>query len=280
MLVIGNTLDPSTPYHDCVALSQRLARVRLRAVDGHGHAALLNRSTCADNYESRYLIDGIPRPGNGRSPRSGAVPALACGPAPRLGLGSVSPGRCAGGYHVLGMSGSRGLSDRLAGRSPGNRSLRLALSAFGTATLVVAGIELALFAQAPHVPLWVLVLYLAVGVEYVLGGLLAWSRRPSNRTGLLLCVGGLMLLVAALENAGPTALTVTGLILAQAPVAAVLHALLAFPSGRCKDVVTRGLVVAGYVTTIGLRAPQYLFGSVTSRPMGYRAERSCPSVLL
>lgn len=129
--------------------------------------------------------------------------------------------------------------------------------------MVVAGIELAVFAQAPHAPMWVLVLYTAVGVEYVLGGLVAWSRRPSNRTGLLLCVAGIMLVVAALENADLTALTVTGLVLAQAPVGAILHVLLAFPSGRCKDAVTRGLVVAGYVTTIGLRAPQYLFGTVS-----------------
>jgi len=129
--------------------------------------------------------------------------------------------------------------------------------------VVVAGIELAVFAQAPHAPMWVLVLYTAVGVEYVLGGLVAWSRRPSNRTGLLLCVAGIMLVVAALENADLTALTVTGLVLAQAPVGAILHVLLAFPSGRCKDAVTRGLVVAGYVTTIGLRAPQYLFGTVS-----------------
>jgi signal transduction histidine kinase len=161
------------------------------------------------------------------------------------------------------MAGSRGSPRQIAGRVSGTRSLRLSLIVLGVVTVMVAGIEVAIFASAPHAPLWVLVLYVAVGVEYVVGGLVAWSRRPINRTGMLLCVGGLMLLVAALENTSLTALTVTGLVLAQAPVAAILHILLAFPSGRLKGWAARGLVVGGYVVTIGLRAPQYLFGSVS-----------------
>ncbi|MGI8712445.1 MAG: hypothetical protein ACR2NR_04535 [Solirubrobacteraceae bacterium] len=52
----------------------------------------------------------------------------------------------------------------------------------GVVTVIVAGIEVAIFAGAPHAPLWVLVLYVAVGVEHVVGGLVARSRRPSNRT--------------------------------------------------------------------------------------------------
>src|SRR5262249_60584057 len=68
--------------------------------------------------------------------------------------------------------------------------------------------------------------------------------------------------VAALCNATLTPLTVAGLIVSQAPVAAILHVLLAFPSGRLKGRVARGLVVAAYVVTIGLRAPLYLFGDM------------------
>jgi hypothetical protein len=66
ILVIGNTLDPSTPYQDSVAMTRRLARARLLTVDGYGHTALLNQSTCAENYESNYLV-------NGKLPPTGTV---------------------------------------------------------------------------------------------------------------------------------------------------------------------------------------------------------------
>jgi pimeloyl-ACP methyl ester carboxylesterase len=58
ILVIGNTGDPVTPYHDAVAMAHDLARARLLTVDGFGHTEFFNPSTCASNDESRYLITG------------------------------------------------------------------------------------------------------------------------------------------------------------------------------------------------------------------------------
>ncbi len=52
---------------------------------------------------------------------------------------------------------------------------------------------------------------------------------------------GPRLLVAALENTRLTALAATGLILDQAAVAAILHNLLVFRSGRLKGAVARGV---------------------------------------
>jgi pimeloyl-ACP methyl ester carboxylesterase len=64
VLVIGNTLDPSTPYEGAVAMADELGRARLLTVDGYGHTAFLNPSTCAANHESRYLVEGtLPPPG-------------------------------------------------------------------------------------------------------------------------------------------------------------------------------------------------------------------------
>jgi pimeloyl-ACP methyl ester carboxylesterase len=64
ILVIGNTFDPSTPYEGAVAMAGYLARARLLTVDGYGHTALLNPSTCAYDYVSRYVVDGtLPPPG-------------------------------------------------------------------------------------------------------------------------------------------------------------------------------------------------------------------------
>jgi pimeloyl-ACP methyl ester carboxylesterase len=58
ILVIGNTHDLSTAYRNSVAMARELAKARLLTVDGYGHTALLNPSTCASQYESDYLIGG------------------------------------------------------------------------------------------------------------------------------------------------------------------------------------------------------------------------------
>ena len=58
ILVIGNTGDSVTPYRGAVAMSRDLARARLLTVDGFGHTEFFNPSTCATNYEIRYLETG------------------------------------------------------------------------------------------------------------------------------------------------------------------------------------------------------------------------------
>jgi TAP-like protein len=58
ILVIGNTGDPITPYHDAVAMSRDLAQARLLTVNEFGHTALLNPDTCATNHVVSYLTTG------------------------------------------------------------------------------------------------------------------------------------------------------------------------------------------------------------------------------
>jgi pimeloyl-ACP methyl ester carboxylesterase len=58
ILVIGNTGDPVTPFHDAVALSRDLDRARLLTVNGFGHTEFGNPDACATNYEIRYLTTG------------------------------------------------------------------------------------------------------------------------------------------------------------------------------------------------------------------------------
>ena len=63
ILLLGNTGDPFLPYQDSVAMSRDLARARLLTVDGYGHTEASNPSTCATNYETRYLLTGaLPPP--------------------------------------------------------------------------------------------------------------------------------------------------------------------------------------------------------------------------
>ncbi|HLI39695.1 MAG TPA: alpha/beta hydrolase, partial [Streptosporangiaceae bacterium] len=58
LLLVGNTTDPATPYQGSLAMARDLARARLLTVDGWGHTEFLNPSSCAQGYESGYLIDG------------------------------------------------------------------------------------------------------------------------------------------------------------------------------------------------------------------------------
>jgi pimeloyl-ACP methyl ester carboxylesterase len=58
ILVLGNTGDPITPYQSSVAMSRDLASARLLTIRGYGHTEYKNPSTCATNYEVRYLLTG------------------------------------------------------------------------------------------------------------------------------------------------------------------------------------------------------------------------------
>ncbi len=73
ILVIGNSFDPYTPYEGSLAMASLLARARLLTVDGYGHTALLNPSSCADALVGRYLVSGT-LPPEGTVCRQDAVP--------------------------------------------------------------------------------------------------------------------------------------------------------------------------------------------------------------
>jgi pimeloyl-ACP methyl ester carboxylesterase len=71
ILLIGNTVDPATPYANSVAMSRVLGRARLLTVDGYGHTEFTNPSTCAANYEVRYLTTGALPPAGTVCPQNG-----------------------------------------------------------------------------------------------------------------------------------------------------------------------------------------------------------------
>jgi signal transduction histidine kinase len=143
-------------------------------------------------------------------------------------------------------------------------ALRLALAQLGAMALTLTGVEIAMFVWGSAEPIWAVVLFPLTGAAYVLAGLLAWYRRPSNRTGALLGLGGLSVLAAALVNADVPALVAVGLISQTVMLAVMLHTLLAFPSGRLVGLLPRTLVAAGYATALVLQVPQYLFAAAPS----------------
>lgn len=64
ILVVGNAVDPSTPYSGAVARSHDLANARLLTVYGYGHSALAIHSTCVDTIEDASFVTGaLPAPG-------------------------------------------------------------------------------------------------------------------------------------------------------------------------------------------------------------------------
>ncbi|MFD6279916.1 alpha/beta hydrolase [Streptomyces sp. NPDC060209] len=58
VLVVGTAYDPSTAYPNSRAMAEELADARLLTNEGYGHTALLNPSTCVQDHESRYFVDG------------------------------------------------------------------------------------------------------------------------------------------------------------------------------------------------------------------------------
>jgi pimeloyl-ACP methyl ester carboxylesterase len=57
VLVIGNTFDPATPLRGAQVMARELARARLLTMDGYGHTALLNPSSCVNRHVARYFIN-------------------------------------------------------------------------------------------------------------------------------------------------------------------------------------------------------------------------------
>lgn len=143
----------------------------------------------------------------------------------------------------------------LDGRSP----LRPALGLIGAVALVLGATDIGLALAGPDGNVVQSVLFTAVGWVYLVAGTVAWSRRPSNRLGLVMVVGGFAVLVPNLANGHDPVLVAVGTVVATVPYALVVHLLHAFPSGRLPTAGSTAVVVAGYAVCLVLQAPLYLF---------------------
>jgi PAS domain S-box-containing protein len=93
-----------------------------------------------------------------------------------------------------------------------------------------------------------LLLAVPIGVAFVASGLLAWSRRPENRTGFLMVLTGLLWYVGAFTESNASILWTVGTALGALPYVVLLHLVLAYPTGRLETRATRGLVVFAYAS--------------------------------
>jgi PAS domain S-box-containing protein len=87
---------------------------------------------------------------------------------------------------------------------------------------------------------------LLVGWAFLVAGLIARTRRPENRTGILMLVVGFTFFIGALGAANNALLYTLGIALGAIFIAALIHLLLAYPSGFLESQRERALVVAGY----------------------------------
>ncbi|MGK3951774.1 sensor histidine kinase [Microbacterium sp. I2] len=121
--------------------------------------------------------------------------------------------------------------------------------------LTITEIALFPFDRSDRVLLWSVVV---IFVIYVVAGLIAWKRRPSNGMGALILMAGMTVYVGSIANTGVPLLEAIGAIGATLVIPAVAHLLLAFPVGRLPDRTSRVLVAAVYATALVLQAPKYL----------------------
>ncbi|MEJ8636624.1 alpha/beta hydrolase [Streptomyces sp. MS2.AVA.5] len=58
ILVVNPTYDPATSYQAAEVMARELADARLLTLQGYGHTALVNPSTCVNQYAVRYFTTG------------------------------------------------------------------------------------------------------------------------------------------------------------------------------------------------------------------------------
>jgi signal transduction histidine kinase len=147
------------------------------------------------------------------------------------------------------------------------RSLRLALAQLSAAVLIIGAVQIAsIFFFHPPGPAWPRVLYVVGAWVYLAAGVLAWSRRPSNRLGFVITAGGFVLLADGVDATGVPVLGAAATVIATVPLAMLVHVLHAFPSGRLRSRASRVTVLAGYLVCLLGQIPQYLF---TAQPKPY-----------
>src|SRR4051812_16734995 len=120
------------------------------------------------------------------------------------------------------------------------------------AALVAGGGALALTLTSDHQegPRAFVVLALLIGWAFIAAGLVARTRRPENRTGLLLIGVGFAWFFNGLAYANNTWVWTIGFLLGAVWAAVFAHTLLAYPSGELGTRRDRLVVAAGYALAV------------------------------
>jgi PAS domain S-box-containing protein len=112
-------------------------------------------------------------------------------------------------------------------------STRALVALWNLAILFTAGAVYLVFASEREEDPWLTVmLAVPVGLAFVGAGLVAWSQRPENRTGLLMTLVGFTWLGASLSEANDSLIQTIGAAFGSIPFIFFTWLVLAYPSGR------------------------------------------------
>jgi PAS domain S-box-containing protein len=91
---------------------------------------------------------------------------------------------------------------------------------------------------------------LVVALSFAATGLIAWSRRPENNTGRLLLAVSFTWSLGLFGTANDAVVSTIGLAGQSLVLAAFVHLVLAYPTGRLATRLDRGIVVCGYALAV------------------------------
>jgi signal transduction histidine kinase len=92
-------------------------------------------------------------------------------------------------------------------------------------------------------------LEIPIGVIWIIAGLIAWVKRPDNRTGALMTALGFLSLASHLSWDASLPFTL-GVLIETWGIAVAIHLVVAFPSGRLSTRVERAVVAAAYLSWV------------------------------
>lgn len=96
------------------------------------------------------------------------------------------------------------------------------------------------------------ILFVAIMASYIGAGLIAWSRRPRNLVGALLCATGFTFMLNTLTVSSVPWVFTLGSVTGSLFFIVFAQLVLTFPTGRPADVMERRVVGAGYALAIGV----------------------------
>src|SRR5215210_459577 len=155
----------------------------------------------------------------------------------------------------------------------GLRSALIALAA-GNVALGLAALALVTASEHGDDPTAWIVLALTLGWSFAGAGIYAWWRRPENRVGPLMTLVGFMWFLGAIDSADAAWAYTFGLVIGTLWIAALIHMLVAFPTGRVEPGLERRVVTLGWGASAVL---PFCAALVTANPNGCD---DCPDNLL
>jgi PAS domain S-box-containing protein len=123
----------------------------------------------------------------------------------------------------------------------------------GLGLLLTAG-ALALLTASNHEenPVFTATAFLLMAWSFILGGIVAWMRRPDNGFGVLMTAVGMTVLIGALGTSNESLPFTLGYTFGGIFIAVFIHALLAFPRGYLETRLVYTIVAIAYlVLTVG-----------------------------